>query len=59
MLRVELGKTIGSIWPGPHKGAKGNGFRGNVGENVKGVSRNGIGELRDHSNAVPSIRSLI
>ena len=56
---VELSKAVGSIWPGVHKGVKGNGFRGNVGENVKRVSGNSIRELRDHSDAVPGIRSLV
>jgi hypothetical protein len=59
MLRVELGEAMGSIRPGAYKGAKGNGFGGNAGENVKRVSRNGIGEVRDDGNAVPSIRSLV
>ena len=57
--RVELGETMSSIWPGAHKRAKGNGFRGNAGEIVKRVSRNTIREVRDYSNAVPSIRSII
>jgi len=57
--RVELGETMSSIWPGAHKRAKGNGFRGNVGEIVKRVSRNTIREVRDYSNAVPSIRGIV
>jgi hypothetical protein len=56
---AELSKVISSIWPRAHKGAKGNGFGGNTGENIKRVSRDGIGEVRDDSNAIPSIRSLI
>jgi hypothetical protein len=59
MLRVELGEAMSSIWPEVHKRAKGNGFRGNVGKNIKGVSGNNVREVRDHSNAVPSIGSLI
>jgi hypothetical protein len=58
-LRVELSEVMSSIWPGAHKRMKSNGFRGNVGENVKRVSRNNIREVRDHSNAVPGIRSLV
>jgi hypothetical protein len=50
---------MSSIWPRVHKGAKGNGFRGNTGENVKRVSGNNVREVRDYSNAVPSIRSII
>jgi hypothetical protein len=59
MLRAELGEMMGSIWPRAHKRAKGNGFRGNTGENVKRVSGNDIREVRDYSNAVPSIRSIV
>jgi hypothetical protein len=56
---VELGEVMGSIWPGAHKGAKSNRFRGNVGKDIKGVSRNNVGEVRDYGNAVPGIRSLV
>jgi len=56
---VELSKAVSSIWLRVHKGPKGNGFRGNAGENIKGVSGDGIGEVRDDGNAVPSVRSLI
>ena len=56
---VELGKAMGSIWPAAHEGVKGNGFRGNAREDIKGVSWNGIGEVRDYGNAVPGIRSLV
>ena len=58
-LRAELSKVVGSIRPGAHKGAKGNGFRGNVGKDVKGVSGDNIREVRDYGNAVPGIGSLI
>ena len=57
--RAKLSKAVSSIWPRAHKRAKGSGFRGNAGENIKRVSRNGIGEVRDDSNAVPSIRSFV
>ena len=42
-----------------HKGAKGNGFRGNMREDIKGVSGDDVGEVRDHSDAVPGIGSLV
>jgi hypothetical protein len=58
-LRTELGIVMGSIWPAAHEGAKGNGFGGNAGEDVKGVSGNNVREVRDHGNAVPGIRNLI
>jgi len=48
-----------SIWPTAHKGAKGNGFRGNVRKDIKGMSVDDIREVRDYSNAVPGVRSLI
>jgi len=56
---VKVGKAVSSIWPATHKGAKGNGFGGNVREDIKGMSRNNVREARDHSNAVPGIRSLV
>jgi len=56
---MELSKAVSSIRPRVHKGAKGSGFGGNTGENIKRVSRNGIREVRDNSNAVPSIRSFV
>jgi hypothetical protein len=58
-LRAELSKAVSSVWPGVHKRAKGNRFRGNAGENVKRVSRNNVREVRDYCNAVPGIRSLV
>jgi len=58
-LRVELGEGVSSIWPRAHKRAKGNGFGGKVGENVKRVSRVDVREVRDYSNAVPSVRNII
>ena len=56
---VELSEAVSSIQPRAHKRAKGNGFGGNTGENVKRVSRNDVREVRDYSNAVPSIRSIV
>ena len=50
---------MSSIWPAAHKGAEGNGFRGNVRKDVKGVSGNGIREVRDYGNAVPGIGGFI
>jgi len=38
---------------------KGEGFRGNTGENIKGMSGDNVREVRDHGNAVPGIGSLI
>ena len=56
---AELGKVMGSVWPAAHERAKGNGFRGNTGKDIKGVSRNNVREVRDHGNAVPGIGSLV
>ena len=58
-LRMELSKAMGSIRPTAHEGAKGNGFGGNVGEDIKGVSGDNVREVRDHGNAVPGIGSLV
>jgi hypothetical protein len=38
---------------------KGNGFGGNAGEDIKRMSRDNVREVRDYSNAIPSIRSLV
>ena len=57
--RTELSKVMGSIWPAAHKGAKGNGFRGNAGEDVKGVSGDDVREVRDYGNAVPGIGGFV
>jgi len=56
---MELGEAVGSVGPRAHEGAKSNGFRGNAGKDIKRVSRNGIGEVRDDCDAVPGIRSLV
>ena len=58
-LGAELSEAVSSIQPRAHKGTKGDRFGGNAGENIKGVSRDGIGKVRDDSNAVPGIRSLV
>ena len=59
MSRAELSKAVSSIWPRAHKGAKCNGFGGNTRKDIKRVSRDNVGEVRDYSNAVPGIRSLV
>jgi hypothetical protein len=38
MSGVELGKAVSNIGLRTHKGAKGEGFGGNTGENIKRVS---------------------
>ena len=57
--RTELSKAMSSIRPTAHEGTKGNGFGGNAREDIKGVSRNNVREVRDHGNAVPGIGSLV
>jgi hypothetical protein len=57
--REELSEAVGSVWPGAHKGAKGNGFGGNAGKDIKGMGGDNVREVRDHSNAVPGIGSLV
>ena len=59
MSGVEVGKAGGSIWPAAHKGAKGNWFRGNARKDIKGMGRDNVREVRDYSNAVPGVGSLI
>ena len=50
---------MGSIRPRAHKRVKGDGFRGNAGENIKGMSWDNVRKVRDYVNAVPGIRGLI
>jgi len=56
---AEVGKAVGSIWPVAHKGAKGNWFRGNARKNIKGMGGDNVREVRDYSNAVPGVGSLV
>ena len=57
--RTELGKTMSSVRPGAHKGAKRKGFRGKAWKDIKGVSGNKVREVRGYSDAVPTVGSLI
>ena len=59
MLRVELSKVVSSVQPGAHKGAKGNGFRGNAEKDIKGMSGDNIREVGDYGNAVSGIGGLV
>jgi hypothetical protein len=56
---TELGKAMSSVWPTAHKGAEGNGFGGNTGKDIKGMSGDNVREVRDYSNAVPGVGSLV
>jgi len=56
---AEDGKAMSSVWPTAHEGVESNGLRGNAGKDIKGVSRDNIREVRDYSNAVPGIGSLV
>jgi len=57
--RAKLSKVMSSVWLRVHKGAKGDWFRGNMGKDIKGMSRDDVREVRDYSNAVPGIGSLV
>jgi len=57
--RVELSKAMGSVGPGAHEGAKGNGFGGNAGKDIKRMSGDDVREVRDYGDAVPGIGSLV
>jgi len=56
---AEVGKVMSSIGPTAHKGVKGNWFRGNAWKDIKRMGWDDVREVRDHSNAVPGIRSLV
>jgi hypothetical protein len=57
--RMELSKAVSSVRPAAHKGADSNGFRGNMGKDIKGMGRDDVRKVRDYSNAVPGIGSLV
>ena len=57
--RAELSKAMSSVRPGAHKRVKGNRFGGNMGKDIKGMSRNNVRKVRDYGNAVSGIRSLV
>jgi hypothetical protein len=50
---------MSSIWLRAHKGVKVNRPRGNARKDIKGMGRDNVREVRDYSNAVPGIGSLI
>ena len=50
---------VSSIGPTAHKGMKGDWFGCNTGEDIKRVSGDNVREVRDYSNAVPGVGSLI
>jgi hypothetical protein len=56
---AELSKAVSSVWLGAHKRIKSNGFRGNTGKDIEGMSGDNVREVRDYGNAVPGIRSLV
>jgi hypothetical protein len=58
-LGTELSKAMRGIGPEMHKGAHSHRFRSNTGEDIKGMGGDDIREVRDHSNAVPGIRSIV
>ena len=58
-LGAEVSKVMSSIGPTAHQGVQGNWFKGDAWKDVKGMSRDNVREVRDYSNAVPGVRSLI
>jgi hypothetical protein len=50
---------MSSVWPAAHKGMDSDGFRGNMGEDIKQVSGDSVRKVRDYGNAVPGIGSLV
>jgi hypothetical protein len=57
--RMEFSKAMRGVGLRVHKGAHSHRFRSNLGENIKGMGRNDVREVRDHSNAVSGIRSIV
>jgi hypothetical protein len=59
LSRAEFSKAMSSIWPEAHKRTMGNRFRGNVGKDIEGMSRDNVREVGDYGNAVPGIGGLV
>jgi hypothetical protein len=57
--RVKLSKVMRGIGPRMHKGTHSYGFGGDAGKNIKGMGRDNVREVRDYSNAVPGIGSIV
>ena len=56
---TELSEMVSSVWPRAYKRAKAKGFRGDARKDIKRVGRDDVWEVRDYSNAVSGIRSLV
>ena len=56
---AEVGEAMSSIGPTAHKGAKGNWIRGNAWKDIQRMSRDDVRKVRDYSNAVLGVRSLV
>ena len=50
---------MSSIGPTAHKGAKGTWLRGNAWKDIQRMSWDDVREVRDYSNIVPGVRSLV
>jgi hypothetical protein len=48
-VRTKGDKAVCVVGPRSHKASKGEGFRGNTGKDIKGVSWYNVGELRYNS----------
>jgi len=59
MSGAELSEAMGSVRPGAQKGTETKGFKGNARKDVKRMGGDNVREVRDYSNAVPGIRSLV
>jgi hypothetical protein len=55
---AKLGKAVGNIRGRAHQGADGERFRLKAEEVIKEMGRNNVGELGDHSNAVPGVNRV-
>jgi len=59
MLGTELSKAVRGIRPRTRKGMHSYGLRSNTGKDVQRMGGDDVREVRDYSNAVPSIRSIV
>ena len=59
LVRMELREAVSRVGPEVKERLEVEWFGRKMGEDIKGMSRNSIGEVRDNSEAVPHFRGFI
>jgi hypothetical protein len=58
-VRAELREVVSRVGPGVKKGLKVERFRSEIGQDIKGMSRDGVREVGDNDKAIPCIGGFI